>query len=921
MAGGARAEGLPPRIVGREAELGRVEAFVGALPHGARALVFRGEAGIGKTALWRHAVDRCRESGYVVLLSRPAEEEMPLALGGLLDLFEDAELDAAVLTDESNPIARGRIVLGEFRRSSTIRPTVVAVDDVQWLDPASARALRFALRRLHDEPVGVLAAVRVGSDQDDPLHTEWPLPSPRSEVVDLRALDLAALRRILSGTVSSIPRPMLRQIHEVSGGNPMYAIELARSMGARSRSRSATGRLPLPETLQGAIAERLAGVPTEIAPLLQLAAGLGRTSVGELERILPAADLEALLATAQRHEFLVLDADLAVRFAHPLIGSAVYASMSPLSRRSMHARLAELAVDPDDRARHLALSTDEAEAEIAGELEAAATRARDRGTFDLCADFASHSLRLTPQDQDADRYRRAMLEIDGRALGGEMSQALALVDRLIASLPPGPRRAEALLQRSYLEDEDMDSGETFLLQALAEAGSDASLRGTILDQLGWARGMIRGDLPGGLTYARESASIAERIGDPELQMLSGARAILSSLAGVRHPERFAWAVKLEAEHGKPAQWDSPRALQGEDLLWAGELAAARALFDAVYADIVRAGEELLRPYCLYDLALADCAAGNFDQAAELASEGIDAARDAEDTWAENLLLYPLALAQAWLGRDQTARATAARRLEESGRRGERPGIARARGVLGVLSLSEGAADAAVEELVPAVQLLEEMGFANPGAVPALPDAIEALAQSGDLARAGEYLIRLEEEAAALDCPWPAAAADRARGTVLLARGEVDGARAALERAATTFDRLGFRPDAARAVLANGRAALRSGRRTLARSILADARDRFTAMGAALWRARAMEELERSSPDRPSGTLTATERRVAALVAGGAKNRQIAETMFVSVPTVEAHLTRIYRKLDIRSRSELTRLVAEGAVEVGGSEGS
>jgi len=266
--------------------------------------------------------------------------------------------------------------------------------------------------------------------------------------------------------------------------------------------------------------------------------------------------------------------------------------------------------------------------------------------------------------------------------------------------------------------------------------------------------MIRGDLRGGMPYSRESALIAERVDDAELQMLSGARAIMHSLAGVRQPERFAWAVKLEAELGKPSQWDSPRAQQGEDLLWAGDLPAAKALFDAVYADAVRSGEEVLRPYCLYDLALAECSAGNLREAEELAREAVDAARDAEDTWAESLLLHPLALAQVWLGRTADARESIRRHVEDSERRGHRPGVARARSALGLLSLSEGEADRAARELVETVELLDEMGVANPGAIPALPDAIEALAHSGDAAGAEALLTRLEEQAAGLDSPWP-----------------------------------------------------------------------------------------------------------------------------------------------------------------------
>jgi DNA-binding CsgD family transcriptional regulator len=214
-----------------------------------------------------------------------------------------------------------------------------------------------------------------------------------------------------------------------------------------------------------------------------------------------------------------------------------------------------------------------------------------------------------------------------------------------------------------------------------------------------------------------------------------------------------------------------------------------------------------------------------------------------------------------------------------------------------------------------------MGVANPGAIPALPDAIEALAHSGDAAGAAALLTRLEEQAAGLDSPWPWAAVERGRGFLLLSEGEADQACESLERATTSFDRLGYRLDAARAALAWGRARLRGGRRTVATEILADARDRFASMSAALWAQRAAQELERASPGRSAEGLTVTERRIARLVADGMKNRQIAEALFIGVATVEAHLTRIYRKLEIRSRSDLARLVADGSVEIELPEGA
>jgi len=212
---------------------------------------------------------------------------------------------------------------------------------------------------------------------------------------------------------------------------------------------------------------------------------------------------------------------------------------------------------------------------------------------------------------------------------------------------------------------------------------------------------------------------------------------------------------------------------------------------------------------------------------------------------------------------------------------------------------------------------------HPGVYPVLPDAIEALAASDQVEAAGALVVRLEHQAAAVDSPWAWAALERSRGALDLARGSPDDAVAPLDRAAAAFDRLGLAPDASRALLALGRAHLRAGRRRLAAETLAGARDRFAGMGAGLWAVRAAEELERAVSSRSANVreLTPAERRVAALAAQGRKNREIAQAMFVSVATVEAHLTRIYRKLEIRSRSELTRLVADGTVRVSEPEGA
>ena len=336
------------------------------------------------------------------------------------------------------------------------------------------------------------------------------------------------------------------------------------------------------------------------------------------------------------------------------------------------------------------------------------------------------------------------------------------------------------------------------------------------------------------------------------------------------------------------------------------------------------GNEWWREQALYELALSCCAAGEFTSAETYGRQGLEAVRDAEDTWGERLLLFPLALIYAWRGEVDRSRAAAERHRSESEPKGERLGVARALQILGLIALSEGDPAAAAGDLTGAADLSDELGYGHPGAIPVLPDAIEALATAGDAEQAAELLRRLEWQADAVDSAWARAAAGRARGAVLLAGGDPAQAAEVLEHAAAEFDRLGFRPDAARATFLRGRALLRGGRRTLAADVLSDARSRFESMGARLWEARVIEELERASPGRASGELTPAEARVASLVARGLKNREIAAELFMAVATVEAHLTRIYRKLDIRSRSELARLVAEGSVapvEGSGSTGN
>jgi DNA-binding CsgD family transcriptional regulator len=359
----------------------------------------------------------------------------------------------------------------------------------------------------------------------------------------------------------------------------------------------------------------------------------------------------------------------------------------------------------------------------------------------------------------------------------------------------------------------------------------------------------------------------------------------------------------------------------KQLLWAGDLPAATALLDEVVASHADAGNELERPYRRYDQAMLCCTAGDLAAAWDHVEDGIRAARDAENLDAEGWMLYPKVLTAAWRGDADLARAAADDLLSWRSRPGSSLGRARAYSALGVLALSEGDHEGAAATLLAAAELLDEIGVAHPGALPVLPDTVVALAGCGRVDEAELLLGRLHDQAKTLDLERVWAMYDHAAGCVALAEGNTDAAVEHVARSIETTERLGLVPEGARAELCLGKALLRAGRRTHGAEALSSARTRFESMGAPLWQARATAELERTQPGRSAGMLTPAESRVADLVSRGAKNKEIAATLYMSSATVEAHLTRVYRKLGIRSRTELARLVVEGTVALSPPSGA
>ncbi len=890
-------------LVGRARELRRIETLVRGVENGPCFLVVRGEPGIGKTALWRNGIERHRAAGHRVLVARPAEEELPGGMTGLLDLFEHIETVPGTLDADRDPFGRGRGVLGTLRDLTRESPVVLAIDDVQWLDPVSARSLRYAMRRLDTEPVAVLATERTQSvDHGAGGRFEGTrmLPPERLDEIVVGPLSLDAIRQVVRTVVETISRPALSRIHELSGGNPMLAIELARSAELLGDPLGAA----IPATLSSAVSRRVADAPQDVRSVLAVAAALGPSSAATLARAWGGDSVVPIQAAIARG-LLVVGGDLVLRFSHPLLASAALAELDPLDRQALHARLVEVVDDPDQRARHLALSCAEPDAAVAEELGQAAMRASRRGASALAAELADHCLRVTPPADLALRARRWLVAILHRATAGEKTRALADLDELIGLLPSGPMRAEAIGLRVAI---DFGSGDRYLEQALAEADDDELLRGRILELCGWVAVILRGEPREGLELAELALAIAHRRDDPGLEMIAASSvAIAGLLVGTPRPDLMERALELADSHTGPRLGRWPPAIEGRLCLWGGRLEQARRHFEDLHAVFLQSGMEFQRPFRLLDLADLEVACGHLALASELADDGIEAADDAGNAQAAAWLSYPAAIAWTHLGEADRAGAAVARLRSLGTDRGGATRLLMARHVVGLLALVGDQPGAALAELLPAVEELRRKGVRLPSPIPVLPDAIEAAAACGDASMCAQLSAELDSQAAAVQQPWVDAAALRGQGLVALTEGR-HAAGELLGAAAAAFSEFGCRMEGARSLLLQGRGLRRLGRRNASAEVLEQARERFAAMGAAPWESRAAAELDRVAPGREQAVLTPTESRIAELIAAGDRNREIAGKLFVSVATVEAHLTRIYRKLHVRSRTELARLI-------------
>jgi DNA-binding CsgD family transcriptional regulator len=853
--------------------------------------------------------------------TRASQAEAQLSFAGLADLVEGAgagvlamlpppqrrALEVAVRRAEPEgpppdlfAVAAG--LLGALRVAAGAGPVLVAVDDLPWLDGASAGAVVFAARRLAGEDVRFLVARRSGRDSELE-RVAGPAGVARLE---LRSLSFGAVSGLLAARLARpLPRRVARQVFQASGGNPLFALELGQAVLERGLPEIGAG-LPVPEMLGELFGARVGALPPGVRrALLAVALSAGLTA-GELVAVTDALVVE----DGQAAGVLVVDG-ARVRAAHPLLAAAALGRSTAAGRRDLHAALGAAVADPVLRARHRALAAPGPDAGLAEEVAAAAAdRAAARGAIADAAELAGHALRLTAAGSG---------EYDGRLLAlarymieaGEHPRATALLAGRVGALPAGPARAAAYLLLG--EGADSLAGmEEHLARAIADSAADPGLRGQALARRAMLQVTVRARRIAEAEQMAGQALAAARSAGPDAE-----RRALVALALARVLRGRGIEDLLERSAALPpgtaslldSSVDGPA---GVRLAFRGELAGAREVFGGLLAAAEQRGEARSGAVYTLQLCQVELRAGDTFAAARALQE-LDqwAALD----WLTGSRVWVQAVLAAVRGDAGRATALAAEVLQASGPNADEWAWDRleAQRAAGLAALLDRDPQQAVTSLAAVWEHTMAEGVEDPGAFPVAGDLAEALAETGRAEEANQVTGRLAGLAAAQQHPWGRATADRSAAVVALAGGYDEAAAAQFAAAAAAYRALGLGFDAARALLVLGRAQRRAKKRAAARDCLERARAGFGQLGCPGWARAAAAELDRVSGRRaaPGGGLTPGERRVAELVAAGLSNKQVAGQLYLSPTTVHSHLRAVYAKLGVTSRAQLARRLGAG----------
>jgi DNA-binding CsgD family transcriptional regulator len=909
----------------RSAEWRRVREFAEGVWASPAALAVQGEAGAGKSTLWRAGVGVAAEAGHRLLRSEPSAGEADLSFAGLSDLLAGVlpvvaagipgppreALEIALLlrpAGEEPPTARavGLAVLAALRACVAEGPVLVAVDDVQWLDEASLDALAFALRRVTAGPLSVLVAAR-GEAPADPLTAGGPAPSrrwrellaalPSAEVIDLAPLDLWQIHKLLPAAVTAA---QARVVARQSRGNPFWAMEIAACLG------SAGAGVP---PLARALAERLSrSLSAAAAEALAVVAAAGRIGVGEALAVLghlddPAAALDAAILAG-----VVAEAGDRITAAHPLIGAAAVESLPPGRRAWLYQRLAATSSNPERHAHFAALAAGPGpDPAVADALDAAAAAAHARAANAAAAQFAAQAVLFTPVSDGGALVRRRIRAGELLSLARDIERTLEHLEVLDTSqlATADLERALPLLADTTEIVRGAAAATAIVTHAVDAAGEDPRRRALVL---ALASDVVYG-IPGDKRAAAiEAIGCAEAAGEVAAPSLHRAllNLVVAKAAAAEGLDTGLLDRAAALEAGLPAlRVHTADLYRGLWSRYVEDLDTARAALQRCVARAKDADDDYALWITLSHLATAEELAGDYTAAAATLQ-----AADAPASWhnwpPNPWQLQPRCELLIASGDLDGALRIADERLPDNQ---DTTMAARYMGayVRGKVSVWRSDPAAAVQHFELAARYADASDWADPGLRDrldaALAEAYVAVERPEDARRIS---ARLREIGARLGRPALTGNADRIDALAAAWAGDLDGAAESARAAVAAHLSSPLRVELARSLLALGRIERRRKARKHSRGALARARDLAAGIGHQPLLAEIERELPRVAAAWSGTGLTATEQRVADLIATGATNRDAAAALFVSVRTVETHVASIYRKLGVRTRAELAR---------------
>jgi DNA-binding CsgD family transcriptional regulator len=902
-------------LIGRASERATILA---ALEDSVAAIVLTGDAGIGKTALWDRAVQDRRAAGDHVLLSRASAAEARLPWVGLADLLravpptvlgavpdvQRRALKAVSLHSGGAEVLDERIVgtalLSVLQALTESAPVLLAIDDLPYLDTASASAVAFALRRIDGRhSARLLATVR---DQDHRPPPVPGLPADRCRVIVIGPLTLAALFALLQDRRGiRLSRPLLLRVYETSGGNPLYALELARALDRLEISPKAGSPLPVPAGLHALVDARIRELRPDVAELVAGTAAAWRFTATDADA--DTIELAVAAGMVVADEPVRIGGRRVIRAAHPLLSAAAYNGLSSSRRRALHARLAAAAADPVERVRHAALAAAQPRAELADELDIGVLAALAAGVPDIAVELSLLSLEHTTDP--ARRPARLDRLADARLRSGDSSGAWQAQSEAMAATPPGADRARRRIRLAEIVTEvtGWADAELELKVAVAEAADHPLVLAEALLTLA----AVTGSSSLAVTSSQRALDLLIALPDPQPNILSGA---LNQVAGCRFRagfgldhEMFARAIEIERIHPYRRLSDRADAAYAALLKYADDIDGAEHRLLGLLDEARAIGDLSSITYVLGHLVYTCVWRGELSRARAYAVEHLDMALAGELAGQGTQARCNLGLAMAYQGQLDDAENVLTHVLDDTTTTGWVR--LRAHGALGLVALSRGDAVGAVGHTDLWHRALTEMEIGEPGCSRSHLDHLCALIGSGRTVDAEAFCAELDHQVQRSGRESAAAVVLTGRAMLKASAGWLDEARSTIAAALSWYNGSPLRFDHARTLLIAGRICRRAKAKSEAQALLTQAEREFADFGATAWQAQAAAERARVNV-RPSAPLdmTETERLVAQLAASGLTNREVADRTFLAVKTVEANLARVYRKLGIRSRAEL-----------------